>query len=234
MQLTKKQLVILAKSRMGGGLCFAGRELGGERAWVRITGGTGSRESAIQSYECQYHDGPEAQLLDVVDIAFKEKRPKEHQRENWLIDPNEYWSKCDTMLTEHLDALADDDEVLWYDNKKQAGSTVAGSMNRVPRKFAQNQTDSLRLLKVPDLCIKLCPPYTLDKRQNRPKLYARFSHRGKGYALNCTDVAMEYRYLRYKSESSWNLGAAFVCISLASVDRGGHAYKLVAGVMLQT
>lgn len=228
---TTKQLVILAKSRMGGGLCFAGRELDGERAWVRINGPDVNRP-AIQKRLCKYQDGDQAQLLDIVEIAFDRHEPDEHQTENWLIDPEVRWRRIDALPLNGLPPFVDDADGLWYDEDWPGGSTVEGCMDRVPRKFAEDATDSLRLLKVDGLHIKLYPRQSRHEYQWRPQLYTRFNHGDLEYTMHCTDIRMEEQYCHHKDEREWDLGPSFICVSLASFYKG-HAHKLVAGVIPQ-
>ena len=49
----------------------------------------------VSEYERQYRDGSDPKLLDVIDVPLLEHRPNDHQQENWLLDPEYYWSKVD-------------------------------------------------------------------------------------------------------------------------------------------
>lgn len=89
-----KRIVCLANSRKLQGRCVAGVELTGGRAreWVRPVG---DREhQAVSEHERQYRDGSDPRLLDIIDVPLLEHRPKDYQRENWLLDPKKYWKKA--------------------------------------------------------------------------------------------------------------------------------------------
>lgn len=97
--------------------------------------------------------------------------------------------------------------------------------------------DSLRLLKVDGLHIKLHPAGTRSEYQRNPQIYAHFNKPDvlgfarEKYAMHCTDVMMEQQYCRDGPKEEWDLpGPLYLCISLASIYRG-YAYKLVAGVI---
>lgn len=251
--LGTKQLVILAKALTDGGLCFAARELEGERNWVRISGpdpafaggdGPGSaieklpspellladpKHLAVKEDQCQYEDGGEANLLDIVEIAFdkpepdkcKKERENGYQRENLLIKPDARWKKIGALdEDDSMDPFVDKFD-LWY----EGASSKEGSKNMVPRAYTKDLTDSLRLLKVDHLHIKFYP--------EKGQMYAHFAHPRtlESYAFHCTDTRMEQQYGR--DGPGLDLpGPLYLCVSLSRIHKpSGNAYKLVAGVI---
>ena len=90
-----KRVDCLANSRKLHGRCIAGRELVADRpeAWVRPVSAREHQE--VSKYERQYQDSSDPKLLDVVDVPLLEHLPKDYQQENWLLDPEYYWTKVD-------------------------------------------------------------------------------------------------------------------------------------------
>ena len=65
-----KRIVCLANSRKFGGRCVAGKEInpnGTLGVWVRPVTNQGNGE--VTNWECQYPDGTEPKVLDVLDIS---------------------------------------------------------------------------------------------------------------------------------------------------------------------
>ena len=89
-----RRVICLANSRRPGGRCIAGREIledGLPGAWIRPI--SDREEGGVSEYERQYEDGSEPQILDVIDIPLREPRPETYQQENWLLDPDYYWTR---------------------------------------------------------------------------------------------------------------------------------------------
>ncbi len=101
-----KRVVCLANSRKLVERCVAGREwIEGRGAgdWVRLVS---DRETqGVSAYERQYEDGSDPQVLDIIDIPLLEPRPRDHQTENWLLDPVCYWEKAGRLSSFDLPAL---------------------------------------------------------------------------------------------------------------------------------
>ena len=96
-EFTTKRIVCLANSRKRGGRCIAGKELlvgGLAGAWVRPV--SNRENEAVDDGERQYRDGTEPAVLDVIDVPLIEARPKGHQQENWLLNPDHYWTRGET------------------------------------------------------------------------------------------------------------------------------------------
>lgn len=83
-----KRIVCLANSRKLQGRCVAGRELinGQPAGWIRPVSDRQYEE--VSEYERQYEDGTDPRVLDIIDMPLKRRRAKDHQPENWLLDPN--------------------------------------------------------------------------------------------------------------------------------------------------
>ena len=87
-----KRIACLANSRKPQGRCIAGKEiLGNEQlgGWIRPVSDRPGEE--VSQIERQYENGGGPQLLDVIDIPLRLALPKNHQQENWLLDPDRRW-----------------------------------------------------------------------------------------------------------------------------------------------
>ena len=132
-----KRIVCLANSRKLHGRCVAGRELVADRpeAWVRPVSDREHQE--VSEYERQYQDGSDPTLLDVVDVPLLEHRPKDYQQENWLLDPEYYWTKVDRCSWEDLDQFSEAGGTLCETaSTRTTGRTIKSRYSRQPRKQA--------------------------------------------------------------------------------------------------
>ena len=89
---TVKRIVCLANSRKMSGRCIAGKEIlsdGRIGAWIRPVSDRENEE--VSEYERQYIDGSDPSVLDAMEIPLIAPRPKDYQRENWLLNPATYW-----------------------------------------------------------------------------------------------------------------------------------------------
>ena len=87
-----KRIVRLANSRKLNGRCIAGKELladGLPGGWIRLVSNRENEE--VSEYERQYEDGSDPRVLDVIVAPVLMAKPKNYQRENWLLDPAYYW-----------------------------------------------------------------------------------------------------------------------------------------------
>ena len=215
-----KRIVCLASSRMPGGRCIAGRELGADGqpgAWVRPVS---SREhEGVAASESRYVDGGTPRLLDVVEVPILNAKPKDHQRENWLLDPKRSWLKVGSMDRSDLPKWVDTICTLWL-NKS---STAVGRNNRVHTSEAKSLTSSLCLIKV-NLTICVFDYF------NRRRVQGRFRYKGTDYWLSVTDPDYEKDY-KQRADGCYPLGKCLVTVSLAGADKDGYSYKLIAAII---
>ena len=220
-----KRVVCLANSRKHGGSCVAGRELlpaGRIGEWIRPV--SAREDEAVAAYERQYEDGGEPQMLDVIDVPLLEARPKNFQRENWLLDPNRRWKKVSRMPNSWLTRLADPTAPIWVN-----GFSAAGKLNdRAPVTLASTLSDSLRLIRVDALTLTVAQPSARYGDYTK-KLRGRFRHGGVDYCFDVTDPACESEY-RYRPNGNYPIGERFLTVSLGEPYHG-YAYKLIAAVI---
>lgn len=219
-----KRLVCLANSRKLHGRCVAGREWNGSEAgrWIRPVSDRADGE--VSEYERQYEDGSDPQVLDVIDVPVLGARPRDHQTENWLLDPRYYWVKAGRISSFDLPALADPVGPLWVDGH----STYSGRNDKVPMAVAGSVVDSLRLLHVARLRLVVCRPGEAFGN-NKRRVQGRFRHANREYALWVTDPVRERAYLA-KLNGAYDIGACYLTVSLGEPYEDA-CYKLIAAVI---
>ena len=221
MEYTKK-IVCLANSRRMSGRCIAGKEYisGKFGAWVRPVSSRSTAE--ISEEERRYENGDGPSVLDIVSIPVSAPRPQGFQTENHLIDPNFYWKKLDVLPWNHLeDALDLDKPELWVNGHK----SFTGINDRVPQGIANEITSSLMLIRPENLEVVVS-----EVLNSKRKVHADFSYRGQHYKLTVTDPTIEKFYLA-KTNGTYGIPDAYMCVSMAGEPFEGFYYKLVASII---
>ena len=169
-------------------------------------------------------DGGDPSVLDVIDIPLLGARPAECQQENWLLDPERYWTRVGRFSESDLDQLLDPVECLWVDGF----STRNGLNDRVPNREARTLASSLRFIRVDELAIYVFAPGA-DYGKRKRRVQGKFRHASNPYELWVTDPLVEKSYLR-KGDGKYELGACYMTISLGE-PYGGARYKLIAAII---
>lgn len=223
-----KTVVCLANSRKPSGRCVAGVEIvdGQPVGWIRPVSARPKHE--VSEYERQYQDGSDPRVLDVVSIPLLRADPYIFQSENWLIDPSYYWTRMGQVGWDELFALNQRPDTLWLNGY----STYHGEHDRVPSQLATQLPDSLCLIHVTNVTLNVHAPGA-DFGNPKRVVRARFQHAGIVYALRVTDPVYEREYLA-QPNGEYNLGEAFLTISLGEPHDDGYAYKLVAAIIEQS
>ena len=219
-----KRIVCLANSRKLNGRCIAGREWIDDRAgrWIRPVSDRENQE--VSEYERQYEDGSDPRVLDIVDIPVRGPRPEDHQTENWLLDPRYYWARAGRLSWHDLPSLAEDPAgPLWLDGH----STYNGLNDEVPRDLVGSLDDSLKLIHVDQLRLKVFKPGEAFGNTKR-RVQGHFSYAGGSYRLWVTDPMYERRYLA-KQDGEYLIGESWLTVSLGEPYKGA-CYKLIATV----
>lgn len=219
-----RRIVCLANSRKLSGRCVAGREWteGQPGHWIRPVSGRDGQE--VSEYERQYEDGSDPRVLDVIDVPVLKPCPKDYQTENWLLDPEYYWEKAGRLSWFDLPSLVDPVASLWLDGH----STYNGLNDRIPLEEAVSVADSLRLIRVDSLQLRVFKPGEAFGN-NKRRVQGRFSHADEQYALWVTDPGFERRYLA-KLDGDYGIGECYLTISLGEPYQGA-CYKLVAAII---
>jgi hypothetical protein len=221
---TVKRIICLANSRKINGRCVAGRELinGQPGGWLRPVSDREHEE--VSEYERQYQDGSDPSVRDIIDVPLLSPRPKDHQRENWLLDPKYYWTKVGRAEWKDLEQLDEPANSLWIDGH----STYNGRNDKIPLALAPDLESSLRLIHVDSLRLSVFTPGEAFGNSKR-RVQARLSHSGVDYALWVTDPEHERRYLA-QPDGDHDVGESFLTISLGEPYKD-CCYKLVAAII---
>ncbi len=222
---TVKRILCLANSRKLNGRCVAGRELSAGRAigWIRPVS---SREhEEVSEYERQYEDGSDPRVLDIMDVPLLAPRPKGFQHENWLLDPDQYWSKIGRATWADLKRFIDPVSSLWHNNF----STYNGLNDRIPLEMTDAIDSSLRLLHIDGMTLSVFKPGEAFGNPKR-RVQGQFVHDGTEYRLWVTDPRFEKAYLA-KPDGDYKIGESFLTVSLGE-PHGGACYKLIAAIIL--
>ena len=220
-----KRIVCLANSRKTSGRCIAGKEIfpdGSVGEWIRPVSDRPTEE--VSEYERQYEDGSDPRVLDVIGIPLKNALPKGFQQENWLLDPNYYWEKTDSVSWDDLSALADDPATLWINGY----STAKDKNNRIPISMTGSVESSLCLIRLSALELSVFAPGVAFGDPKR-RVQGRFQYGGEDYWIRVTDPRYEREYLQ-KPDGDYRIGECFLTVSLGDEYRG-HAYKLIAAII---
>ena len=219
-----KRIVCLANSRKLSGRCIAGVELSGTQrlGWIRPVSAREHEE--VSEHERQYEDGTDPRVLDVMDVPLIKPLPKAYQRENWLLEPDDYWKKSGRVSSSVLARLVDPVESLWIDGDH----TYNGRNDRISLDRVAELTSSLRLIRVEMLTLSVFKPGEAFGNPKR-RVQVRFVHHGTDYRLWVTDPAYERTYL-LRPDGDYEIGESFLTLSLGE-PHNGACYKLVAAII---
>jgi hypothetical protein len=224
-----KKMVCLAKSRKTGGFCFAGKEIledGSIGQWLRPVSSRNTEE--ISAYECQFENGQQPDLLDIIDVSYKQHHPNCFQCENYLIDVEYYWSKEGVYDSEKLIRLLDNPTFLWEPHD----SSYYGIKDRVEECHISELNDSLYLITPTDLTIEVRTEGA-EFGHPRRRVRARFQYNAIVYVFPVTDPSIERHYFSgqdgtYDMESPEN--RIFMCVSIG-LPWENYCYKFVASII---
>ena len=222
--LPVKRIVCLANSRKMSGRCIAGYELveGRFGGWVRPVSSREHEEVALE--EQRYENGDIPQLLDIIDIPLVAPRPRLHQPENWLLNPNFYWNKVGRFEVNRLPPLLDVRGPLWINGYH----TYNGLNDEIPTNQLHNIGSSLKLISVSAVQIHVYRPGAAFGNQKR-RVQAHFNFCGVDYKLWITDPLIEAQYLAVP-DGVHTLGPCYLTISIGE-PYGENCYKLVAALI---
>ena len=212
-------LVLLANSRKHADRCIAGKSIEDGR-WVRPI--SARPEASVSRSERCYEGGIEPALLDIVEVALLEPQATALQPENWLLDPEWYWTHQGRYAAAKLAALVDRPETLW----DLGFSSKVGEHDRIPEGRTRLGS-SLALIRASDLEIWVSQ-YQSEDIIGKVKVRGRFRYRQVTYDLTITDPEIEKQY-RGGPGSRARVGDRFLTISVGEPYLG-YMYKLIAAV----
>lgn len=225
----EKTVLCLANSRKPpSGRCVAGRTINGQSfgEWIRPISDRPGHE--ISEEERRFDSGQRAQVLDVIAIPMIEPRPMRYQTENHLIDAEYYWKKLrGATWGEVLSAAETLNGPLWVNGH----STFHGRNDKVPEQYVSDLKNSLVLLRVPKLILRVVVESGFEGRPGKKRSRAVFNHLGHPYSLSMTDPVFEDEYL-VKPVGDYPIDNAVLTLSLSELFYD-HAFKLAAAVITE-
>ena len=222
--MVTKRMVLLANSRKLGGRCLAGREIHAQAwgDWLRPV--SAQPGEALTPRERQYTDQSEPAVLDIIDVPLIRANPHSCQSENWLVSAPDWWVKRGQLTWEQAAALAEAPQRLWVCGR----SSGNGQNDEMPKHVAEAQPNSLYLIRVPRVDIKVFTPW--DKK----KVRAEFVHQAVRYNLSLTDCVYEPMFLA-RDEGNYFYTDCLLTISISEPlrknDGGEYQHKLVAALL---
>lgn len=223
---TVKLILCLANSRKHNGRCIAGIEIvdGQPGDWLRPVSDRPGAE--VSEHERQYPDGSDPRVLDMLEVPLLDPSPEGYQAENWLLDPESYWVPKGRVRWAHLAQFEDEEEPLWPDD---APSTYHGVNDRVRASEVDRFDDSLRLIHVNDLTIRVFAPGA-DFNNPKRRVQGGFTYLGARYRVWVTDPRVERSYLA-QEDGTYDVGECYLTMSLSERSDDGYCYKLIAAVI---
>jgi hypothetical protein len=180
----------------------------------------------ISELELRYSEGGLAEPFDIIEIALLRHVSARHQTENQLIAPHTPWEKRGTGSWKQVQAAIDSfSGPLWLNGC----STFHGLEDKVPEANLDEIPDSLKLIEVSDLTVKVAYEPGWQGRPGSRKVRGRFTYNRCQYLLAVTDPHVETPYLA-GPDGDYSIGSAILCLSL-SEPIYGFAFKLIATVI---
>lgn len=224
-----RRILCLANSKKLSGRCVAGREVldTGPGPWIRPVSERPTEE--VSEDERQYKDGSDPRVLDIIDVPLIRHKPHACQTENWLLDAGYYWVKVRRIGWAELQPYVEEPATLWTN----ARSTIHGENDEILQRDADALPNSLVLIRVPSLELRVLAPSAAYGNPKR-RVLADFQHRDIRYAFWATDPIIERDFLA-RPDGTYSLGECFLCVSLGEPMTKGNGdscrYKLVAAVI---
>lgn len=162
--------------------------------------------------------------MDIIDIPLVRHQPETYQTENWLLEPDHYWEVAGRLDWNDLQAMSENPPTLWI----SGSSSGAGKNDRVPLEDARRLNNSLYLLSLGDMELKVFAPGAAFRNLKR-RVQGRFMHRNVEYSLWVTDPLIERDYLA-RENGFYRIGECFATISLGEPHEG-FSYKLIAAII---
>lgn len=220
-----KRIICLANSyKPPNGRCFAGREVlenGEFGAWIRPVS---SRKTAEVSYnEYKYEDTTTPKLLDIIDVPLLKATPHNHQTENHLLDPTQWWKKSGEFQWKALENIRERPASIWI----KGNHTTQGVNDCISEAEAATLASSLMLIKSEKFTVEIGASTWsgVTKKTYR----ASFNYEDTHYNFSLTDPRARDVFSR---EGRYELKEVYLCLSLTEpFDKDHRCHKLVAAIL---
>ena len=214
----QQSLVVLATSRKNGGICLAGKRVGGAAEWVRPVSDRPGQAWTPQ--RLSYLAGHVPAIGEQIVLPLADRLPSGYQRENRAVGAGR-WRSEGRIRQAQLMKFIDTPEALWLDG----WHSRAGCNDRVPHGLAMRDCDRSLLLIRPDSL-----RFRIHLKHCKITARAEFAYRGQRYDLSITDDKICLAWVERLANGHSGKADALLCLSLG-LPYGGYCYKLVAGVV---
>lgn len=219
----RKKIILMAKSRKGGGhYCVAGIDANSGE-WVRVVSSDASTQHAVTEEDMKYENGAIPEVLDIINIRCKAYTPMEYQPENYTMNSSYYWEKTgeadiDRVLSLHP---AECHQELFYDTDQRISPDDIDEID-------EDERYSLALIQPTNVVIHV----TQFDESAAVKVKTSFRYMGNDYQyITITDPVFEARYIA-KGLGRYRIYNVYFVVSLGDPNpRDGLHYKLVATVL---
>ena len=205
-----REVLILTKSAKHGEYCVAGIDLQ-TRQWIRLVSSDESTMYALSKEMVLYSNGQECQILDIAQVSIIKDEPLEIQRENALIDENEYFEYLGRCTVRHLENYLNNDLLVF-----------GGSSSYINRERALSLGYSLRMYKVKN-------PILSEHENNKGGLRRKLSFEYKNFVYSNWSMT-DYKY--YNVPVGKLADEAIIVVSIPEDDYNGNYYKFVAQIFI--
>ena len=218
--ITKRILVLANSELLGDG---SGETKWG--SWIRPV--SNHDEGALDFAERRLTDTKDSKPFDVVQMPLSAPENNPLQPENWLIQPDQAWTKESVLESRVLLGLVEQPESLWLDPSQKSDRASAFVLQRLPN------FQSLYLIQPEEFHFQVRSRVWdgCAKKQQR----GIFSHRGRHYDFALTDPLIGRKYFSdYPRTQEGNIQPAdssriLLCVSLTPPFHDLH-YKVIATV----
>jgi len=139
------------------------------------------------------------------------------------VESNRYWEKVGRCTLDDLPQFLARYGTLWGTRV----SSFAGVNDRIRTEDTRPDQGSLKLIRVPDLVLRVTQSQTSNGL--RRSVQGDFGFSGQRYRLRVTDPDVERAYFRLEV-GEYHVGERFLTISLGEPFEG-YCYKLIAAVI---
>jgi hypothetical protein len=208
------EIICLAKSTKHGGMCIAGIKTDGS-GWLRPV--SNKRDGTLYPEHHTLEDGSELKLFDIIRIQCSRPQPKNHQPENWLIEPNKLWKIVGTPTLYQVQQLLNPEV------KKQSSSELLGNSDK------QVCYDDLKI-SAAQSSLALIKPHQLQWEINlaQKKFRANFLLGGTTYNLPITDLLWRSK-LEYLKEGIYSCEEVIEELKLENYDSNDFLLTISLG-----
>ena len=207
-----REVLILTKSAKHGQYCVAGIDMQ-TKQWIRLVSGNELTKYALSREMVLYSNHRECQILDIARVSIIEDEPLEIQRENVLIDENEYFEYQGRCTVRYLENYLNNDLFVF-----------GGTSSYINRERALALGYSLRMYKVKN-------PILSEQENKNGELRRKLSFEYKNRLYSNWSMT-DYQYYRAPLGKLADEAIIIVSIPEEEYKDTGNYYKFVAQIFV--